>query len=419
MLDVFKVGKKEIADSCYLVLLQGVNQLLPILVMPYLMIRLGTSGYGYIGFSLSFIQYLVLFVDFGFNLSATKNIAIAVDGNERSKVFWNVVAAKVLLLLFATLIMLLLISLFDTFQVYSKAIFATFPMLLGSAFTFMWFYQGIGQIRLFSIINTVSKLLLLPLVFIYVKQPSDYILAAFLQAAVFLSTAVLSNIYILIKKWISFVKPSIQGIKKELSCSFPLFLSSASTSVYTQLTVIVLGFFCTAEIVGLYSSADRIMRAVCFLFYTPLSQVFFPKVSSLAVTQRGAAVRMFFQVRTMVIVVMSVVCCAIFIGSGWVADFLGSDYESITPLLRILSFVPLIIGVGGVYGQIGLIALGNEGTIRKFRNVYFTAALFSLVSIFVATPLFFAVGACWVTVCTEFLVMVMMCYNYKKYLQGC
>ncbi len=419
MLDLFRVGKKEITDSCYLVLLQGVNQLLPVFVMPYLMIKLGASGYGYVGFSLSFIQYLVLLVDFGFNLSATKHIAVSADRYERSKVFWNVVAAKVVLLLAATVAMFLLIALFDTFQVYSKAIFATFPMVLGSTFTFMWFYQGIGRIRLFSVINTVSKLLLLPLIFIYVKQPSDYLLAAFLQAAVFLSTAVLSNIYMFVKKWVCYVRPSIQGVKKEIACSFPLFLSSASTSVYTQLTVIVLGFFCTAETVGLYSSADRIMRAVCFLFYTPLSQVFFPKVSTLAAKRRDDAVQLFRQVRCIVMAVMIVVCFSIFIGSGWISCLLGDDYRGLAPLLKIFSFVPLAIGIGGVYGQIGLIALGDDMTARKFRNVYFAAALFSAVSICAATPVFFAVGACWATALTELLVAVMMYYNYKKYLCKC
>ena len=419
MLDLFRVGKKEITDSCYLVLLQGVNQLLPVFVMPYLMIKLGASGYGYVGFSLSFIQYLVLLVDFGFNLSATKHIAVSADRYERSKVFWNVVAAKVVLLLAATVAMFLLIALFDTFQVYSKAIFATFPMVLGSTFTFMWFYQGIGRIRLFSVINTVSKLLLLPLIFIYVKQPSDYLLAAFLQAAVFLSTAVLSNIYMFVKKWVCYVRPSMQGIKKEIACSFPLFLSSASTSVYTQLTVIVLGFFCTAETVGLYSSADRIMRAVCFLFYTPLSQVFFPKVSTLAAKRRDDAVQLFRQVRCIVMAVMIVVCFSIFIGSGWISCLLGDDYRGLAPLLKIFSFVPLAIGIGGVYGQIGLIALGDDMTARKFRNVYFAAALFSAVSICAATPVFFAVGACWATALTELLVAVMMYYNYKKYLCKC
>ena len=62
-----KGNKQEVVDILYLFVLQGVNKFLPFLVIPYLMIKLGATGYGYIGFSLSVIQYLALIIDFGFD----------------------------------------------------------------------------------------------------------------------------------------------------------------------------------------------------------------------------------------------------------------------------------------------------------------------------------------------------------------
>ena len=95
----FLTNRKDLVDTLYLMMLQGINQLLPIFVMPYLMIKLGATGYGYVGFALSVIQYLIIIVDFGFNLSATKHIAMVKDDYvERSRVFWNVIAAKSVLL---------------------------------------------------------------------------------------------------------------------------------------------------------------------------------------------------------------------------------------------------------------------------------------------------------------------------------
>ena len=413
-------NSKELVDSLYLMLLQGINQMLPILVMPYLMIKLGATGYGYIGFALSVIQYLVIIVDFGFNLSATKRIAVAADNKEQlSRVFWNVVAAKTLLMLFTTLLLLMLTLTVPTFQTYSKAIYATLPMLVGSAFTFMWFFQGIGKIRMFSIVNTISKLALLPLIFLYVKSPDDYVLAAFLQAVVFVSTAVISNIYILYKRLTGWVKPSWAGVKEELRISFPLFLSSASTSVYTQLIVIVLGFYCTTEMVGKYSSAERIMRAVCFLIYTPLSQVFLPKISALSVKAGSEAKRLFRQVRGIILVVMTMVCIGIAVGGQWVSLFLGADYDGIDTYLYIFAFAPFFIGIGGIYGQMGLIALGNEFTNKRFRDVYFAAALVAVVLMAALIPTCQAVGACLVVVATEVFVALMMMYNFKKHLSVC
>ena len=59
-----KGNKQEVVDILYLFVLQGVNKFLPFLVIPYLMVKLGATGYGYIGFSLSVIQYLALIIDF-------------------------------------------------------------------------------------------------------------------------------------------------------------------------------------------------------------------------------------------------------------------------------------------------------------------------------------------------------------------
>ena len=71
---------------------------------------------------------MVLIVDFGFNLSATKRIAQANDDVDKcNEVFWNVVAAKSLLLVVSSVILLVLMLTVPTFQLYSQAIWATWP----------------------------------------------------------------------------------------------------------------------------------------------------------------------------------------------------------------------------------------------------------------------------------------------------
>lgn len=415
-----KSNRKEFTDTLYLMLLQGVNQFLPVLVMPYLMIRLGASGYGHVGFALSVIQYLTLVVDFGFNLSATKHIALVADHEaERTRVFWNVVVAKTLLLLASSSVLAVLLLTVPTFRTYGSAILATWPMVLGSAFTFMWFFQGIGRVRLFSVINTVSKLALLPLIFVFVKSPDDYALAAFLQATVFVSTAVISNIYIARRHLVGAMRVDFKGVKEEVRTSFPLFLSTASTSVYTQLVVVILGFYCTADEVGRYSSAERIMRAVCFLLYVPLSQVFFPKLSALSQRNRGEAVGLFRQVRLLVGGVMIAVGIGLYAGGPLLPSVLGADYVGIDLYLRIFAFAPLFIGLGGVYGQMGLVALGNDFTARRFRDVYFVAAVVAITLMFGLTPWWHSVGACVAVTFTEWLVMALMMFNFKRYHSLC
>lgn len=47
---------KEAEDAFYLFLLQCVDKILPLFVLPYLMVTLGAEKYGYVGFSFALIQ---------------------------------------------------------------------------------------------------------------------------------------------------------------------------------------------------------------------------------------------------------------------------------------------------------------------------------------------------------------------------
>lgn len=331
-------SRKELVDSLYLIALQGINQFLPLLVLPYLMVVLGATGYGYVGFSLSVIQYLVLVVDFGFNLSATRRVAqVRDDRREVTRVFWSVFWAKLMLLAGTLVLLAVLLLAVPTFQKYQTALLCTLPMLLGSAFTFLWLFQGLGRVRQMAIINTASKIIMLPLIFWLVKSPADYPLAAFIQSGVFVLTAVISIGYLWRLRCVGAPVGERSAIRQAMSESFPLFLSSASTSVYTQLFVVILGFYCTTDVVGRYSSAERIMRALCFVLYTPINQAFFPRISAAAVAEPVQVRRIFSTLRNLVAAIMLLVGVALFVGAPYVSTSLAVSM----PALRICyAFLP-------------------------------------------------------------------------------
>ncbi|MER1744005.1 oligosaccharide flippase family protein, partial [Proteus mirabilis] len=62
-------------NSLFLLGMQGINYIIPLITLPYLTRKLGFYEYGMLNTSLNIILYLVLFIDFGFNFSATKDIA--------------------------------------------------------------------------------------------------------------------------------------------------------------------------------------------------------------------------------------------------------------------------------------------------------------------------------------------------------
>ena len=187
-------NSREVKDVFYLIILQGLTYGLPLLVLPYLMESLGPEKYGYIGFSLAATQYMMLIVDFGFNQSATKRVALAKDNQEQlNKIFSATVYAKIFLLLICFALVVTL-SLIPRFRIYSSTLFVMFLTVVGQAFIFVFLFQGLGQIKWISIINACAKISILPLTFLIVKHEDDYLLAALIQSMVSVVAAVVSII---------------------------------------------------------------------------------------------------------------------------------------------------------------------------------------------------------------------------------
>jgi len=406
--------KREIKDVVYLIALQGLNYIAPLLVLPYLMKVLGAEKFGYIGFSLSVTQYLMFVVDFGFNLSATKRIALAKDNQEElNRIFTSTLYAKIGLLA-VSFVILVLLSCISRFADYRQTMFVMFLMVIGNAFTFVWLFQGLGKIRFISIFNMIAKLSILPLTFIFVKNAGDYLIAAFLQSFVAVIAMLISIGYVINKKWVkiaSFVK---KDVFFELKESYPLFLSGAATSIYIASFVVVLGYFATAEEVGQYSAVDRIMRALCYLILIPISQAFYPKIVSLGAENKTAALVLIKKIFILVAATMLIIFFAMFFLSPYAVGFLGRDYQNSLSLFKIMAFVPIFVGTGGVVAQLGLLALGNATDKKNFQRVYFIAGAVALVGIFVSIPFFGTIGAAVSLLITEVVVCGLMFWFGRK-----
>ena len=83
------------ANVASLFLVQLANYAMPLITLPWLTRTLGPDGFGRLSFCTAINAYLVLLCDFGFNLSATRDIAVhSHDKLERSRIFWTTLTAK-------------------------------------------------------------------------------------------------------------------------------------------------------------------------------------------------------------------------------------------------------------------------------------------------------------------------------------
>ena len=67
-------GKSLIENFVSLTMLQGINLIMPLITFPYLFRILGVDNFGLISLCSALIGYFNIFVSFGFELSATKQV---------------------------------------------------------------------------------------------------------------------------------------------------------------------------------------------------------------------------------------------------------------------------------------------------------------------------------------------------------
>ena len=407
--------QREIKDVFYLILLQGLNYVAPLLVLPYLMIKLGAEKFGYIGFSLSVCQYLMLIVDFGFNLSGTKRIALVQDNQDKLNLIFSSTFYAKLGLLLLSFIFLTILAMIPQFAIYRSTMFVLFISVIGNTFLFVFLFQGLGKIRVVSVINTISKLSILPLTFWLVKGPADYLTAAFIQSMVSIMAAVLSLLVIFHNKWVTLVRFNITAISTEIREGLPLFLSFAATSIYTACFVVILGLTASPTEVGCYSATDRIMRAFLCLSLTPILQSFYPKISRMGKENQAEALSLVHKLFVFVICAMLILGICLFSCSFWIINLLGIGYKGTENLFRIMAFIPIFVGIGGVIGQLKLLALGNSNDKKHFESAYFIACVVAILGVSLLSALFKAEGTAIALLATEITVAtVMVMFDLKR-----
>lgn len=411
-------NKHEVTDVVYLVALQGLNFIAPILVLPYLMVVLGAEKFGYISFALAVCQYLMVLVDFGFYLSTTKRIALVKEDKEAlNRIFAATFYCKMGLLALSFLILVAVASI-PKFAVYRPALFAMFSIVIGNAFLFTFLFQGLGQIRWISIFNGIAKLSVLPLTFVLVHGPEDYLIAALLQGGVSIVAALISIIMIIRKRWVGMPRFCLSDCKVEMKDSLPIFVSNAASTLYVFGFVLILGIFATPAEVGRYAASDKIIRALIAVTLSPVIQAFYPAVSRMSVNEWGRAKSLVNLLLAMLVLGMVAVIVAANVVAPYMPKWLGEDYAGTETMIRILSFATIFISAGGICGQLGLLGMGSNRQKKEFSKVYVKASFVAITSVLVLSPFYQGIGAAIAILLTEAYVGITMLVLYVKMLRS-
>ena len=269
--------KKALLSNFFsLSVLQGMNMLLPLVTLPYLVRVLGVEKFGLVNFALSIVMYFNILVSFGFELSATREISIhRTDSKKVSEIFSSVMFIKLCLLFLSFITLSILILTIEIFQTNALLYYATFGLVVGNCIFPTWLFQGMEKMKYMTYVNVLSKVLFTILIFVVIKKSSDYIYVPILNAL----GVILGSSYAF---WLAFklfslkwVKPKKATILKELSDSFQFFLSRMANNGSRYFVTTLFGLHFGNIIVGYYTMVEKLFFAFMSLG-SVVSQTIYP-----------------------------------------------------------------------------------------------------------------------------------------------
>jgi len=397
--------KKRLAENFLsLSALQAVNYLLPLITLPYLVRVLGPEKFGLIAFAQAFIAYFIILTNYGFNLSATREISINRDKKEKiSEIFNSVMMVKFLLGVLSFFILVLLLIFVPKFRNDWLVYIFTFGMVIGQILFPVWFFQGMERMKYITFLNTIAKLIFTVCIFVFVRQVSDYIYVPLLNSIGFLIAGILS-IWIIFKNFkIKFIFPQLTSIKHEFKEGGYIFISRLSISFYTVSNVFVLGLLTNNTVVGIYSAAEKLITAIKGIVGVIL-QVMFPYVSKIAKESYSKALNVVnYELKLFVVLVLISCFVGYFLSHNIVFLIFGQKFESSGLIMQILILTIPVITVSAILGQQILL---NFGLKKLFTISIVYMSFIHLIMLPIMVYFWKAVGAAIAVLVTEALILI-------------
>lgn len=404
--------KRIIDNIVSLFSLQGFNYILPLITFPYLTRVLGPDKYGLVAFALAFIGYFQILTDYGFNLSATREIAINRDDRANvSKIFSSVMATKVILLFISFFIMTLIVSNFNKFRSEWLLYFYTFGLVIGNLLLPTWFFQGMEKMRYISILNILISLIFTVSIFIFIRNASDYLYVPLINSIGTIIIGIYSLRLVRREFDVTFRKPNLKDIKHQIEEGWYVFISSVAISLYTISGTFILGFFASNTIVGYFSVADRIIKMLSGLL-NPISQSIYPYISSLALKSQEDALNFIKKITFLLGASSFVISVIIFFFAGFILFILaGTQFNESVTLLRIMAFLPFMIALSYVFGILTMLTFNYK---KAYSWIYIIAGVINIILALLLAPLYKAVGISVAMVITEIFVTIAMYLFLKR-----
>lgn len=350
--------------------------LIGLITMPYINRVVGPVYLGKIEYVNAIISYFILFSGLGIPIYGLKLVARVRDNAlELSKVICEIFIILLFTSLVSYLVLFGILLNLPLFADYKLLIIIMSSMILLTNIGLEWFFQGIEDQLYITIRTLFIRFITLGLIFLLVKDESDYLY----YAIIVVINAVGGNLFNLIKakSYIDFkeIKFSDLNLIRHIKPSLAMFLASISISLYLQIDTFLLGLLAGDKYVGYYAAANKLVRLVLVII-TTVGVVMLPRLTNYWENDRESYYELLH--KTFNVLVLISLPCAIYLfifAQDIISLMAGRQFYPAVLTIKILSPVCVLVACAYFFAFLVLY-------IRDYEKVYsYIVALSAIASV--------------------------------------
>ncbi len=351
---------KNIVNNTIMLMIFNIAKIVfPFITLPYLTRILTTDSYGIVAYVKTVMSYMQIFVDFGFVLSATKDIVKCRENkNEMERVIGDTMVARVILGGLGFVVVLILSLALPILRTNILYTILSYVAVFLSIFLMDFLFRGLERMHVITIRFIVMKIISTIFTFVLIKGDQNLILIPILD--------IVSTLVAILMVWYEIGKMQLKlkfsGIKKVISTlkdSFVYFLSNVAATSLNALSTIIIGIYTSPTEVAYWSLCMQIIGSITAC-YNPISDGIYPEMIK---TKNTAIIKKVLKI-FMPIVLAGCIFSYFFANIGFMI-LGGEKYSNAVPVFRLLiptlffGFPAIIFG----WPTLGVIGKAKETTV--------------------------------------------------------
>lgn len=404
---MLSIKKNLIYNSTYQILVV----IAPLITSPYISRILGANGIGIYSYNYTVANYFLIFAMLGVTKYGNRSIAkVRDDKVSYSKVFWSIYFFQLITSIISVCLYFLYITLIK-----KNVIIALVESLVvvSAVFDITWLFFGLEQFKITTIRSILVKISTVVSILLFVKSKDDLWIYCFIMSFGILANQIL--LWVVVKKYLIWVKPSRNEVFEHFRPNLMLFLPVIAISLFSYLDRIMLGFMSSYTELGYFDNAEKI-TSIPLSLITAMGTVMLPRISYLSIRDNEVQEKRLNRLSMSFAVIMSSSFSfgIMSVSKYFVPFFFGSGFKPVIILLLIMAPKMIFISWSNI--------ICNQYLLPYSRDALYTMSVFggaviNIVLNLLLIPKYGAIGTALASFLTELLISVLQTFFSIKHME--